>query len=223
MVYRFLVILILSNFIILTSKANIIYEKNNIVITNLDLDIYQNLYKSNFNKKIDDDNALKNLILISNVINDLIKNNPEFINRIDNEISVNSNQELLQEEVVKNFFRFLRIRNEFVINYFQNKLTVQELKLIFQNINSLDLPISDNNCLIVNTIIDLKSNHYFIENFFSNLKNNEKNFKVLIENKIYDVCINEQNFKQIEQLIINYIQNKTKEDFEVFVYDKSKN
>lgn len=223
MVYRFLVILILSNFIILTSKANIIYEKNNIVITNLDLDIYQNLYKSNFNKKIDDDNALKNLILISNVINDLIKNNPEFINRIDNEISVNSNQELLQEEVVKNFFRFLRIRNEFVINYFQNKLTVQELKLIFQNINSLDLPISDNNCLIVNTIIDLKSNHYFIENFFSNLKNNEKNFKVLIENKIYDVCINEQNFKQIEQLIINYIQNKTKEDFEIFVYDKSKN
>ena len=162
MVYRFLVILILSNFIILTSKANIIYEKNNIVITNLDLDIYQNLYKSNFNKKIDDDNALKNLILISNVINDLIKNNPEFINRIDNEISVNSNQELLQEEVVKNFFRFLRIRNEFVINYFQNKLTVQELKLIFQNINSLDLPISDNNCLIVNTIIDLKSNNYFI-------------------------------------------------------------
>ena len=223
MVYRFLLILILSNFIILTSKANIIYEKNNIVITNLDLDIYQNLYKSNFNKKIDDDNALKNLILISNVINDLIKNNPEFINRIDNEISVNSNQELLQEEVVKNFFRFLRIRNEFVINYFQNKLTVQELKLIFQNINSLDLPISDNNCLIVNTIIDLKSNHYFIENFFSNLKNNEKNFKVLIENKIYDVCINEQNFKQIEQLIINYIQNKTKEDFEIFVYDKSKN
>ena len=223
MVYRFLVILILSNFIILTSKANIIYEKNNIVITNLDLDIYQNLYKSNFNKKIDDDNALKNLILISNVINDLIKNNPEFINRIDNEISVNSNQELLQEEVVKNFFRFLRIRNEFVINYFQNKLTVQELKLIFQNINSLDLPISDNNCLIVNTIIDLKSNHYFIENFFSNLKNNEKNFKVLIENKIYDVCVNEQYFKQIEQLIINYIQNKTKEDFEIFVYDKSKN
>ena len=223
MVYRFLVILILSNFIILTSKANIIYEKNNIVITNLDLDIYQNLYQSNFNKKIDDDNALKNLILISNVINDLKKNNPEFINRIDNEILVNNNQELLQEEVVKNFFRFLRIRNEFVINYFQNKLKVQELKLIFQNINSLDLPISDNNCLIVNTIIDLKNNNYFIENFLSNLKNNEKNFKVLIENKIYDVCINEQNFKQIEQLIINYIQNKTKEDFEIFVYDKSKN
>ena len=77
--------------------------------------------------------------------------------------------------------------------------------------------------MIVNTIIDLKNNHYFIENFFSNLKNNEKNFKVLIENKIYDVCVNEQNFKQIEQLIINYIQNKTKEDFEIFVYDKSKN
>ena len=223
MVYRFLVIFILSNLLILTSKANIIYEKNNIVITNLDLDIYQNLYQSNFNKKIDDDNALKNLILMSNVINDLKKNNPEFINRIDKEILLNSNQELLQEEVVKNFFRFLRIRNEFVINYFQNKLTVQELKLIFQNINSLDLPISDNNCLIVNTIIDLKNNHYFIENFFSNLKNNEKNFKVLIENKIYDVCVNEQNFKQIEQLIINYIQNKTKEDFEIFVYDKSKN
>ena len=73
MVYRFLVILILSNLIILTSKANVIYEKNNIVITNLDIDIYQNLYQSNFNKKIDDDNALKNLILMSNVINDLKK------------------------------------------------------------------------------------------------------------------------------------------------------
>ena len=77
--------------------------------------------------------------------------------------------------------------------------------------------------MIVNTIVDLKNNHYFIKNFFSNLKNNEKNFKVLIENKIYDVCVNEQYFKQIEQLIINYIQNKTKEDFEIFVYDKSKN
>ena len=53
----------------------------------------------------------------------------------------------------KRFFRFSRIRDEFIINYFQNKLNINELKNLFKKFDNLNLPISENNCLIINEIL----------------------------------------------------------------------
>ena len=93
---------------------------------------------------------------------------------------------------------------------------------LFKDLGSLDLPISNNDCLIINEIVDLKDNEKFIENFFNNLKNNTKNFQVMINNIDYEVCIDEFKYRNIENLIIDYIQIQTAKEFEKFVYEKSK-
>ena len=70
-IYLFFVIVFFENL-----NANVIYEKNNKIITDLDIKIYKQLYKENYGSDLNDMNALKDLILIKGVIDDLIKKNP---------------------------------------------------------------------------------------------------------------------------------------------------
>ncbi len=162
-------------------------------------------------------------MLINNFIKSLEINNKEFLNQIDTAILNDYKNISFESLIVKNFFRFLKIRNEFTINYFQNELDVKEIEIIFSELENLNLPISKNDCIIIEQLVDLKKNNYFIEDFFNNIKANTNNFSVLINNEIYRVCIDEKKFRSIEQLIVNYINIKTKDDFEYFVYGKTKN
>ena len=215
--FKLLVLLFLFKY----SYANIIYDKNNIVITEFDIEIYQQLYKQNYNLDINKSNSLKDLVLIYNLINNLETNNPEFLNKVDSEILIRLGQNSFENDGIKNFLRFSRIRDEFIINYFQNKLELIELINLFKNLDSLELPISNNDCLIINDIVDLKDNEKFVENFFKNLKNNNQNFQIMISNIEYKVCIDELKYRNIENLIVEYIQIQTAEEFEKFVYEKS--
>ena len=43
---------------------------------------------------------------------------------------------------------------------------MSEIFNIFNNIENLNLPISENNCLIIKEVIDLKDNNEFIKVFF---------------------------------------------------------
>ena len=216
--FKLLVLLFLFKY----SYANIIYDKNNIVITEFDIEIYQQLYKQNYNLDINKSNSLKDLVLIYNLIDNLESNNPEFLNKVDSEILMRLGQSSFENDGIKNFLRFSRIRDEFIINYFQNKLELIELINLFKNLDSLELPISNNDCLIINDIVDLKDNEKFVENFFKNLKNNNQNFQIMINNIEYKVCIDELKYRNIENLIVEYIQIQTAEEFEKFVYEKSK-
>ena len=50
----------------INSYSNIIYDKNNIIITEFDIKIYQQLYKQNYNLDINNNsNSLKDLVLIN--------------------------------------------------------------------------------------------------------------------------------------------------------------
>ena len=219
-------ILILLFFLVsysLNSQGNIIYKKNDTIITSIDLETYKKLYKEYYGRKLENNNALKNLVLINNFIKSLEINNKEFLNQIDTAILNDYKNISFESLIVKNFFRFLKIRNEFTINYFQNELDVKEIEIIFSELENLNLPISKNDCIIIEQLVDLKKNNYFIEDFFNNIKANTNNFSVLINNEIYRVCIDEKKFRSIEQLIVNYINIKTKDDFEYFVYGKTKN
>ncbi len=219
-------ILILLFFLVsysLNSQGDIIYKKNDTIITSIDLETYKKLYKEYYGRKLENNNALKNLVLINNFIKSLEVNNKEFLNQIDTAILNDYKNISFESLIVKNFFRFLKIRNEFTINYFQNELDVKEIEIIFSELENLNLPISKNDCIIIEQLVDLKKNNYFIEDFFNNIKANTNNFSVLINNEIYRVCIDEKKFRSIEQLIVNYINIKTKDDFEYFVYGKTKN
>ena len=221
MVFKVFFKLLVLLFVFKYSYANIIYDKNNIVITELDIKIYQQLYKQNYNLDINKSNSLKDLVLIYNLINNLESNNPEFLNKVDSEILMRLGQSSFENDGIKNFLRFSRIRDEFIINYFQNKLELIELNNLFKNLDSLELPISNNNCLIINEILDLKDNEKFVENFYKNIKNNTQDFQITINDIKYNVCINELIYRNIENLIVEYIQIQTAKEFEKFVYEKS--
>ena len=221
--YKKYFFVIIISFLSIKSFSEIIYEKQNLIITSIDINKYIELYENNYGLKIDKNNALKDLVLINNVIIFLDKNNKEFLNRIDDEISNQYNLKTPHDINVKNFLRFSKIRDEFVINYFKNKLVNEEVEFIFNKLENLNLPISMNDCLIIDEIVDLKNNIEFIENFLLNLRNNTREFQITINGNKYKVCIDRDNFRSIENLIVNYIQSKTDIDFRNFVYDKTKN
>jgi len=221
--YKILLGFIIFFSIILNSSGNILYEKDNLIITDIDIKIYKDLYENNYGIKINDTNALKDLALIRNVINDLEKNNEDFIKRINDEILIKYGKNSFENINIREFIIFSKIRDEFVINYFQNKLNITEIKNIFKNLEKLNIPISSNDCLIIDKIVDLKNNEGFMESIYNNLKNDSKEFSIMMNNKKYDICIDDATFNSIERLIIEYIQSKTTQEFEAFVYGKIKN
>ena len=223
MVTKRLIVIFLYVFFYHDLYSNVLYEKNNLVITDIDVNVYQQLYKNSYNLDINEANSIRDLVLINNVIQHLEINNPEFIDKIDTEISMRYGENSVKEDGTRNFLRFSRIRNEFIINYFQNKLNLIELNNVFNQFDSLDLPISVDNCLIIKEVLDLKDNKEFIESFFNNLKENTREFKITINKIPFKVCINETMYQTIEKLIVEYIQIKTADEFETFVYEKTKN
>ena len=223
MVTKKLIGVILSLFFYHQSYSNVLYEKDDLIITEIDVNVYQQLYKDSYNLNINKANSIRDLVLINNVIQHLEVNNAEFINKIDTEISMRYGQNSLKEEGTINFLRFSRIRDEFIFNYFQNKLSIIELTNIFDQLDSLNLPISIDNCLIIKEVLDLKDNKEFIESFFNNLKKNTREFRITINKIPFKVCINEAMYQTIEKLIVEYIQIKTADEFETFVYEKTKN
>lgn len=200
--------------------SQIIYDKNEIVINSIELKEYISLYNNYYSEEITDNQALKKLILQKKVISSLYFNNPKFMEILDNNLKKNFNTSDLQNLTKMDFYRFLTIRNEFITEYFVNEFSFEDLELIINSLEDLKLPISSNKCLTIDKLQDLKSNNFFINNFFENIKQNTKNFKVKLNNKSYDVCINEKSFKFIESKIINFINGKTQENFNNFVYGK---
>ena len=100
---------------------------------------------------------------------------------------------------------------------------IEELERLFSKLNSLELPISQNNCLIIEKILDFKDNKEFIDSLLYNLKNNKRDFYFFENGKKYEICLDDNKLWSIERIIINYIQSKTKDEFEAFVYANSKN
>ena len=201
--------------------GNIIYDKNNTVITQIELDEYIKIYKLNYNFDINHNKALKNIILMKKTISFLKKNNPNFIYELDQKINSQINKNNISS-MQKDFFRFIGIRNEFLAEYFKNEFSQNDIIEIFNAFIDLKLPISRNKCLTIEKIVNLKENRYFIDNFFKNLKNNTRDFKTLIKDDIYDVCIDNKSFSDIENSIIKFIEKKTESNFNNFVY-KNKN
>lgn len=223
MVYRFLIKIVLTIFFSLNTFAVVLYDKNELIITDIELNIYKDLYLKNYKYEIQDSNGLKDLVLLNNVIKDLKKNNIDFINKIDKEIISIFGENIVNNEIVLNFYRFSKVRDEFIYNYFRNNLNVDEIANIFKDLKVLNLPISENNCLVIKDVVDLKNNREFIESFFYNLKNNTNDYKAKIRNLFFNVCIDENSYYKIEQLIVSYIRIQTEKEFENFIYEKTKN
>ena len=220
MVSKLIILILIVIFNIKTGLSNIIYDKNGISITDIEINNYINLYKTNYDINVSKNKAIKNIVLIKKSINFLNINNPDFMKLLDENITSEYGSEILNNQSLLNFIRFQKIRNEFITEYFQNNFNLKELEVIFYNLNNLKIPISKNDCLTVERLHEVSLDKNLIKSFYENLRSNQKKIVTIINEEKYDVCINNKLFKNIEYEIIKYIENKTEEDFEKFLYGK---
>jgi len=218
MVFRlvFLIFIFISNI----SYSNIIYDKNGISITNNDLENYLNLYENNNQIRISKNKAIKNIVLMKQTINFLLIKNPEFMSILDQNIEIEFGNNILNEKILLNYVRFQKIRNEFIFEYFKNNFDIQDFEIIISNLDNLKIPISKNKCLTIEKLHNFKNDQNFSKNLYNSLKNRKKEFEILINNQLYDVCISDQLFNNIDNIIIKFIENKTEDDFNKFIYEK---
>lgn len=219
MVYRLLILIFFMG--IKIGYTNVIYDKNEIIITEIDLNNYKELYKKNFGSDISNNVAIKNIVLIMKTLSFLKINNPDFFSILDQNIKLEYGDKIFDNQSLLNFIRFQKIRNEFISEYFQNIFSIEDLEIIFTSFDNLKLPISKNNCLTIEKLHDVSNDKNFIESFFNNLR--KKNLKITtsINEELYEVCLNDKLFNNIESEIIKFIENKTEDDFDKFIYRKN--
>ncbi len=204
----------------LNSYSNIIYDKKNIVITELDLEYYKQLHYQKFESEINNSNALKTLVIVKKLIENLKMNNPDFINKIDENIFKEVKKEDINSEIILDIVRYFNIRNEFVYDYYYNYFEIEDLEDVFYKFNKLELPISQNKCLTIIKLMNFKGNEDFTNLYFKNLLTQENYYEIFIDNKKYDVCVGAKSKKMIEKEIFKFIELKIENDFERFVYEK---
>ena len=207
-------------FITNISYSNIVYDKNGIIISDIEIENYIKLYENNTEIKITKNKAIKNIVLMKQTVNFLLKNNNEFMLILDQNIKNEFGEKITKDINLLNFIRFQKIRNEFISEYFQNNFDIKDLEIIFSNIDNLKIPISQNGCLTIDKLHTFDDEKKFIENFYNNLKSEKKKFEIMIDNKSYDACINNKLFNNIENLIIQFIESRTEKDFNEFIYRK---
>ena len=200
--------------------ANIIYDKNNVIISELDLNYYKEMHYEKYDENINNSKALKNLVIIKNVISSLKKNNQDFLKKIDESIYSEIGKENINSDVVLDTMRFFRTKNEFIYDYYYNNFQINDLKNVFGTFDNIKLPISENNCLTIVKLVDLKNNTEFSSEFFKSMKSEEKTYEISIDNNKYNVCINQRNKEIIEKQILKYIELKIQRNFEKFAYEK---
>ena len=209
-------------FIYFNSFANVIYDKNNIIISELDLVIYKKFHNERYNVKISDTKALKDLVMIKNLVISLEINNPDFIKTIDRDISMELGIDSTKSKIHLDIIRYFKTKNYFIINYLNNNFKLNELEEVFNKFNKLELPLSDNNCLTMTDLVDLKNNNEFYEIFFNNLNKENKIYEISIDGKLMSVCLNQRNYQIIQEEIFKYIESKIQKDFDKFFYAQQK-
>ena len=210
MVYKYLIFILL--FIYNVSLSEIIYDKQKIVITKNDLEIFKSFYKTEYNIDINDQDALKKYTLNLKKINKLDQSNNNIRNDIDKIIELKFNNENLKIEPVRVFIFYNEIQNEFINEYFINNFYYSDFRIVAKNFDNTKVGISLNQCLTIDRFIELDENTIFLDKLYDFIKN--KDSKILIELNVnkYEVCITDPVVRKIEKSIYLYIKKKIEED-----------
>lgn len=212
-----LIITIIFNTIV---NANILYDKNGIFVTDIDYNLYHKLTNTNKVDKYYDPKALKSIILIKKTIKSLGKKNKEYLSFIDNYLSENLNIPLNEESFTKNFYRYSFIRDEFMKNYINNKLSIKDIEIALKSIEQLKVPISRNDCMTIDSIVDVSMIPLFDKMIYQAITTKIRKMEFKLNGEEFDICMNEKTSKTIEQSIFLFLENVTSEDFNKFIYEK---
>lgn len=118
MAYKILVALMI--FVFDLSYSKIIYDKNSIIISEIELNEYHKIFEENYSINLSKNDSLKRIILMKQVIKDIEIRDKEFLNKIDQNLINQFGEEEINNKIKKDFLRFLKIRYEYVSGYFMN-------------------------------------------------------------------------------------------------------
>ena len=200
--------------------ANIIYDKDKILITELELEEFKILYYQNKKIELNKLRAIKELVLVKKTINQLKEKHYDALKNLDKSIINEFGESNFNNPTKRDFLRYLKLRNDFIIQYFNNELEKDDIEFTLSSFSELNMPLSNNGCKTINNYINLKNNSEFIKSLYENFKKNQRNFEIEVEGEKYNVCINEKIFSTIEKKLINYIEIKTENSFKAFIYEK---
>ena len=212
----FIVILLSFTFIKDVVTSEIVLQKNNIIITNNDLENYKKLHNDYYGNIIKNSPAIKKLYLTLKIINLQMDINPKF-----DEITKKMMSEDLKkykgtysQYILEFFLRYEILKNDYVNNYI-NKNNLKELdKILIVEINFYN----DNKC-------EMKKKSTKFKNLTQNQKilimSNLNSKTISMKDNTY-VCLSQKNTNEINNAINNIISNKGYEEFLKYVYKNIK-
>ena len=212
----FIVILLSFTFIKDVVTSEIVLQKNNIIITNNDLENYKKLHNDFYGNIIENSPAIKKLYLTLKIINLQMDINPKFDEITKKLMSedLKKYKDTYSQYILEFFLRYEIIKNDYVNNYI-NKNNLKELdKILIVEINFYN----DNKC-------EMKKKSTKFKNLTQNQKilimSNLNSKTISMQNNIY-VCLSQKNTNEINNAINNIISNKGYEEFLKYVYKNIK-
>ena len=212
----FIVILLSFTFIKDVVTSEIVLQKNNIIITNNDLENYKKLHNDYYGNIIKNSPAIKKLYLTLKIINLQMDINPKF-DEITKKImseDLKKYKDTYSQYILEFFLRYEILKNDYVNNYI-NKNNLKELdKILIVEINFYN----DNKC-------EMKKKSTKFKNLTQNQKilimSNLNSKTISMQDNIY-VCLSQKNTNEINNAINNIISNKGYEEFLKYVYKNIK-
>ena len=136
---------------------------------------------------------------------------------MDNAINANSKS---IEDFNLDLVRYTYIRNDFIKDYYQNKLILEDLTEAIKNTTNIRIPLSDNRCNTISLMLDIKDIKNFDSTYFKKIKNPNSEFNYELNSKKYEMCINQSIILNIEYELVKVISKKTENNFKNFIYEK---
>ena len=218
MVGKYLFFCLLIFFNININASEIIYNKNNILITKQDLDQYK-LIEKNTNY-LNDNIVIKEIVLIKRTNNNLKKNNPLYYEQTINQIkSKNIYVDEVNQDFLEQYLFYINVRNDIAKEFMINKFKKDQIQIIFKN-EDITFGLSKNKCMTI--LKTLSINQLNNKEIYDILDRKIINFKFEknLDDQKYDVCLSEKNINQVINIFNSYIIDESREDFLKFIYEK---
>ena len=211
----FILLFIFLNFENLLANK-ILFQKNEIIITSLDLENYQNLHQDYYGLKIGNSKSIKNLYMIIKIINKQIKNNPNFIEATNDIIQkdVQKFKEIYSEYIISYFLRYEILKKDFISLHI-DKNGVKKLDDLFKSKINI---FSDTNCQVISKTIDFKE---LKTDQKKKIITNMNNSSIFIDENSF-VCLSKQKKEKVYNLTNVILLKEGNEKFIEYVHKSIK-
>jgi len=197
--------LILVNSIAL---SKVVYDKNGIIITGYETEVFKNIYSQDTKRNISTAEAIKEYVLVIKIVSQVVSKNPDLINLIDNNLLSQIGEKNFENQIIKNYFRYKKIKNLYISQYIKDQFDTDELRVSLNEFKELNIPISKNNCNTYDQFYNFKDNNDFFVFLLEKFKKDANNFVFTIEGITYQACIDDAILNSLQSNVYLYLNQK---------------